>query len=470
MTATRSIDPSRIRALNAAPEGPGEYVLYWMQQSQRAERNHALEFAIQQANRSALPCLVAFALTADYPEANLRHYRFLLEGLAETGRALSRRGIRLVVRLGDPVSVVLRLAQQAALVVCDRGYLRHQRAWRARVASEAACRVVEVESDLVVPVGVASDHREYAARTFRPHLQRHLESYLVDLRATPLVRPSLGYALAGEAYADVHGLIRRLQPDATVAPTARFRGGATAARGRLRRFLSDGLPGYAAHRNQPHLDSVSYLSPYLHFGQLSSLWVALQVRDAAAPQPDKDAFLEELLVRRELAANFTHHSPDDYDRYEGLPHWARATLGQHAGDPRPSLYDRRRLSDADTHDPYWNAAMIEMRETGYLHNHLRMYWGKKVLEWQESPEAAYATLLWLNDRYFLDGRDPSSYANVGWIFGLHDRPWGWRPVFGSVRYMSAGGLERKTDMRAYLRKAGRWAADRPGPEGRPGRA
>ena len=194
--------------------------------------------------------------------------------------------------------------------------------------------------------------------------------------------------------------------------------------------------------------------------------MALQVRDAAAPQPDKDAFLEELLVRRELAANFTHYSPDDYDRYEGLPHWARATLGQHTGDPRPSLYDRQRLSDADTHDPYWNAAMIEMRETGYLHNHLRMYWGKKVLEWQESPEVAYATLLWLNDRYFLDGRDPSSYANVGWIFGLHDRPWGRRPVFGSVRYMSAGGLERKTDMRAYLRKADRLPAAEPEAMGR----
>ena len=453
--ATRSIDPSRVRALRPAPHRPGAFVLYWMQQSQRAERNHALEYAVQRANQMGLPCLTLFALTGDYPHANLRHYSFMLEGLAETGRALARRGIGLVVRVGDPPTVVLAVAQEAALLVCDRGYLRHQRQWRSHVAAAAPCPVVEVESDLVVPVEVASDHREYAARTFRPRLQRHLPSFLVDLRATPLVRPSLDLAVAGEVVADIEGLLHRLKPDASVAPTARFHGGAAAGRRLLRRFLDDGLPGHAARRGQPHLDAVSFLSAYLHFGQLSALWVALRVQSAPAPQQDKDAFLEELLVRRELAANFTHYSPTDYDRYQGLPAWTRATLDKHTGDPRPHLYDQVQLIEAETHDPYWNAAMVEMRETGYLHNHLRMYWGKKVLEWSESPEAAYETLLELNDRFFLDGRDSSSYANVAWIFGLHDRPWGERPVFGTVRSMTAGGLERKTDMPAYLQKVAR---------------
>ncbi len=218
-------------------------------------------------------------------------------------------------------------------------------------------------------------------------------------------------------------------------------------------------PAASALRNQPHRDAGSRLSPYLHFGQISPLTVALRV-DAAghASREDRDAVLEELLVRRELAVNFVHHAPEDYDRYRGLPGWARRTLAAHRDDPRPHRYSRRELEEARTHDRVWNAAMREMRHTGYLHNHLRMYWGKKILEWCNTPEYAHRVALELNDRWFLDGRDPSSYANVGWLFGLHDRPWPERRVYGTVRSMSAAGLARKTDPDAYVARVERLLA------------
>ena len=194
----------------------------------------------------------------------------------------------------------------------------------------------------------------------------------------------------------------------------------------------------------------SLLSPYLHFGQISPVEIALRVRRASAGSArDRAAYLEELIVRRELAVNFVHFN-DRYDRYDSLPAWARATLEAHRRDPREHRYSRSQLEAAQTEDRYWNAAMREMRHTGYMHNRMRMYWGKKILEWSPTPEAAYATVLHLNNRYFLDGRDANSYANVAWIFGLHDRPWPERPVFGKVRSMTAGGLERKFDMAGYL--------------------
>jgi deoxyribodipyrimidine photo-lyase len=230
----------------------------------------------------------------------------------------------------------------------------------------------------------------------------------------------------------------------------RFRGGTGEARRRLRTFLGTGLDGYARGRNEPGGFRCSLLSPYLHFGQISPVEVALAVRAAPlAAAADRRAYLEELIVRRELAANFVNFAPD-YDNYGGLPAWARATLERHRLDPRAHVYSPDELAAARTHDCYWNAAMREMVHTGFMHNRMRMYWAKKILEWSPDPEIAFATVLCLNNRYFLDGRDANSYANVAWTFGTHDRPWPERPVFGTVRYMNAKGLERKFDMAAYL--------------------
>ena len=446
------IEPERVVELNDAPEQPGDYVLYWMQNSQRAEFNPALEAAIAAANRLGLPVLVGFGLTADYPEANARHYAFMLEGLAETERALRARGIGFAICLGSPVDVALRLAQRAALVVSDRGYLRQQRQWRAEVAAKAGRRVLQVEGDVVVPVELASVKAEVGARTLRPKLLRLRDRFLQPLRRQHPRHSAEHVAVAGDVHlTDIPTLLRRLGVDRNVSPVGQFRGGYTEARRRLRDFATRRLQRYVAARAHPGEPEISTLSPYLHFGQISPIEIALTVRGAAAGTEDRAAYLEELIVRRELAMNFVHTTPD-YDQYGCLPQWARQTLSAHKNDRREHVYGFEQLARADIHDPYWNAAMREMLLTGYMHNYMRMYWGKKVLEWSPSPEEGYATLLRLNNTFFVDGRDANSYANVGWVFGLHDRPWPERPIFGKVRSMTAAGLQRKTDIDLYVRK------------------
>jgi len=451
------VEAERITALNQKPIQTGRWVLYWMQQSQRPHDNPALEYAIFRANQLDLPVLVFFVLMDDYPEANQRHYRFMLEGLAETRQKLVRRRIGMVVRKGDPVKVVPAMAQGAALLVCDVGYLRHQRDWRRAIARKAACRTIAVEGDTVVPVSLVSPKAVYAARTIRPKLRKHTVQFLKPCPRYRPKRSSTSLHIEGENLDDLDQILKGLKQARGVAVVSRFfKGGPGNAKQRLRRFIANSLPRYASHSNQPQTDDVSALSPYLHFGQISPVFVALEIAKAEnAASDNREAYLEELIVRRELAANFVYYTPD-YDCYTCLPAWARQTLAEHAADERIYLYDRDTLAASATHDPYWNAAMEEMHRTGFMHNYMRMYWGKKILEWSASPEEAYETTLTLNNRYFLDGRDPNSYAGVGWIYGLHDRAWFEREIFGKVRYMAASGLERKCDIQAYVDKVARF--------------
>ncbi len=448
-----TVAETRIQVLNDREVTPGDYVLYWMQQSQRAEHNPALELAIREANRLKLPVVVVFGLMDDYPEANQRHYRFLLEGLQDVGSALMRKGIRFVVQRGVPPAVALALGSRAALIVCDVGYTRHQREWRRAVAADAGCRVLAVEGDVVVPVAVVSNKAEYAARTIRPRIQKHLDDYLTLPRPLRPRQPSLDLSLEGLDLDDIDGVLAGLKIDRSVPPVPMFfKGGTAEAKKRLRGFIRHRLALYDSHSNQPQTDDVSMMSPYLHFGQVSPVYLALQVRDARAGQGiDRAAYLEELIVRRELAINFVYYTAD-YDRFSCLPDWARKTLGEHVDDRRAHVYSRKELEAARTHDPYWNAAMREMRYTGFMHNYMRMYWGKKILEWTPDPEEAFDTTLAINNKYFLDGRDPNSYAGVAWVYGKHDRAWAERPVFGKIRYMAASGLERKCDIQAYVHK------------------
>lgn len=446
----------RLQRLNDHPPRPGRYVLYWMQQSQREHFNHALEYAAARANILDLPLLVAFGLTGGFPDANLRHYHFMLEGLVETSRALAKRQIQFVLQLGDPADVALRLGREAALIVCDRGYLRVQKGWRRTVAEEALCPVVQVESDVIVPVEAASDKREFGARTIRPKLLRMREEFLVPLGRTRIRRSSLRLKVEQVDPGRIDALCRRLKLDSSVKPvTHLYRGGTSVARRRFTRFLAKHFTDYMEHRNQPQTNDVSHMSKYLHFGQISPVWLALEVqKQKKASRTNVYTFMDELLVRRELAINWVEFT-ENYDAYESLPAWARTTLDQHRRDQRPHLYSQEQLEAARTHDPYWNAAMREMRETGYMHNYMRMYWGKKILEWSASPELAFRTALALNNKYFLDGRDPNGFANVAWVFGQHDRPWPERAIFGKVRYMNAAGLERKCDIQGYVAKVDR---------------
>ena len=447
------IEPERIQELkDEAVDERGDYVLYWMQQSQREQSNPALECAARWANRLGKPLVVAFCLVADYPDANRRHFAFMLEGLAETARRVEKRGVRFIARLGAPPKIIAELAEKAALIVCDRGYLRHQVAWRRELQKSVAKRILQVESDVIVPIECASDKREWAARTIRKKINNRVDDFVRRLSATSLDVAADGLDVRGDLdMARWPEMLDKLDIDHDVKAVDRFTPGTEAAQAKLTGFLRSGLVGYADDRNDPAESKASELSPYLHFGQISPVEIALKVMRAKGPSTaDKDAFLEELIVRRELACNFVHFTPD-YDSYQPLPDWARRTLQEHKSDERPTTYTRNRLENAETDDPYWNAAMQEMVLTGYMHNQMRMYWGKKIIEWTNTPRYAYSTALYLNNKYFLDGRDPNSYANIGWLFGLHDQAWGERPIFGKVRYMSAGGLERKFKIDRYVR-------------------
>jgi deoxyribodipyrimidine photo-lyase len=453
------IQSTRIKTINQAPEGEApDYVLYWMGLSQRVRFNPALEYAVDEANARGLPVLVCYGIAEGFPEVNARHWNFLLEGMAEVGPALEKRGIGFVAHRAPPVDTALRYAAKAALVVCDRSELRPARHFQADFAARAPYRVVQVEGDVVVPVQTASPKHEYAARTLRPRISRLLPDYLVPLKERE-VRHAVRDLPRDSTLdlSDVPRLVASLKADQGVRPVRRFRGGTSQAEDRLCAYLEGCFGGYAANRGRPEAGAASQMSPYLHFGQISPVALALAVQ--AAPEGDGDdraAYLEELVVRRELAMNHLHYEPR-YDDYGAVPAWARKTLDAHRDDPRPFLYTAEQFEQGLTHDRYWNAAMTEMRETGYMHNHMRMYWGKKILEWSASPEEAWETALRLNNRYFIDGRDANSFTNVGWLFGLHDRPWGPRPVYGNVRSLGPASL-KKFDADGYLREVERLAA------------
>ncbi len=441
------IRQERLQLLNRQPVRTGTSVLYWIQASPRIRCNHAYQYAVERANHHSLPLVACFVITPDFPEAGPTHYRFLAEGLREVRTLLADQGVRLVIRFGDPADHIPELAADAALVVTDCGYLRIQREWREKVARELTCRVCQVETNVVVPVHHASGKEEWSAATFRKKIAPLLDQFLVPLGEKKPGRSSLSHNPghdtdpASESFLTLMtaGEERRLP----------WQGGEKAAHSLLDRFIRERLDRYAAERNDPNAHALSCMSPYLHFGQISPLDIALRI--AATGHPDAEVFLEELIVRRELAMNFVFYNPR-YDAYEGLPGWAKKTLGDHAGDLREYTYTLEEFTEAATHDPYWNAAQDEMRTTGKMHGYMRMYWGKKILEWSESPEEGYKIALSLNNTYELDGRDPNGFTGVAWCYGKHDRAWAERPVFGKIRYMNANGLRRKFDADRYVER------------------
>ena len=443
------IHPERISRLNREPVRDGQYVLYWMQAAQRVDCNHALERAIDRANELKQPVVAAFGLTADFPEANARHYHFMLEGLRDAAEGLKKRGIRMVVRAGSPSVCIPELAAKASLVVVDDGHLRIQRQWRTAVAEAVDCLLEEVETNLIVPVEEASEKENFSAGVFRPRISGKLDKYLVALKRRRPGKDSLAQSFDSLDIRNPDRVIQELRIDPYVGAVAGIRGGSREAERRLKKFVADRLDDYPERRNDPNADGQSGLSPYLHFGQISPLRIALRAREASSR--GSEAFLEELIVRRELSYNFVHYNPH-YDSFQCLPPWAKRTLDFHSRDKREHVYAVEEFEAARTHDPYWNAAQREMVLTGKMHGYMRMYWGKKILEWTKSPQEAFETALYLNNKYELDGRDPNGFAGVAWCFGKHDRAWAERPVFGKVRYMNAAGLKRKFDADAYVRK------------------
>ena len=449
----------RARSLNDKPlRSNASYVLYWAQMNRRVDSNHALAFAANLANENSLPLLFYEGLTCWYPYASDRFHTFILEGVPETERRLKALGIGYVFHLRqrrtDPDNALYRLAQQAAAIVTD-DYPAFIARWNnTRVPAKVDIPYYVVDASCIVPMS-SFEKREYAAYSIRPKIKRLLPGCL---RAVPKLHLRRRYEGAPPEFhttvteSNIAGLVRCCEIDHDVRPSPAFRGGSLEAKGHLDQFLRRRLRRYSTEHNEPISDATSGLSPYLHFGQVSSLQIALAVRKCAAKHKlMADEFLEELIVRRELAFNFARHT-EDLESIDNLPAWARETLAKHARDRRDPLYTHDEFERARTHDPLWNAAQTELLIFGKIHGYYRMYWGKKILEWSESPGEALATMIYLNDRYALDGRDPNGYANILWCLGLHDRPWPERRIFGKVRYMSYEGMRRKTDVDAYIQR------------------
>jgi deoxyribodipyrimidine photo-lyase len=417
-----------------------------MQASCRVHYNHALEYAIQEADKQGKPLIVYFGLTSDFPEANLRHYNFLVEGLLEVERSLEEMNVKMVILNRSPEIGALEIAENASLMVTDRGYLDIGRRWRDLVSDKIKCRMVQVESDVVVPVETASPKEEYAAATIRRKINSNLKKYLIPLGSHKPVKSSLEIDLST---INLDKIINKLDIDRSVKEVPYLHGGTSEAFKWLETFIDDKLDKFQDIRNDPSRQCQSNMSPYLHFGQISPLYIALKV--SQTDSPGRDSYLEELIIRRELSVNFVYYN-SEYKNIDCLPNWASKTLKEHESDQRPYNYSQKELEGADTHDPYWNAAQKEMVYTGKMHGYMRMYWGKKILEWVEAPREAYQIALYLNNKYELDGRDPNSYAGVAWCFGKHDRAWKERKIFGKVRYMNDQGLRRKFKIDEYVER------------------
>jgi deoxyribodipyrimidine photo-lyase len=443
------IQKERIKALNKKEVKKGAYVLYWMQASQRAEYNHALEYAILKGNELHQPIVVFFGMTEHFPEANERHYTFMLEGLREVKRSLEQTGIQMVILHESPELGAIQLAKGASLSVVDRGYLKIQKKWRSDAADQMDCPLIEVESDVVVPVEETSSKEEYAAATIRSKIHKKLSYFLVPLKQKDPAVESLSLDFDSFDIEDIGKTISKLRIDRSVKKVNAFQGGMKEALKHLEVFLEGKLDQFPELRNDPTLDYLSHMSPYLHFGQISPLYIALKVSKTGSP--GIEAFLEELIVRRELSMNFVFYN-EKYDSFEAIPDWAKKTLRAHNKDKRQYTYTLEELESAKTHDPYWSAAQKEMVIKGKMHGYMRMYWGKKIIEWTKTPEEAFRRALYLNNKYELDGRDPNGFTGVAWCFGKHDRPWGERPIFGKVRYMNDQGLKRKFDADGYVKR------------------
>ena len=444
-------DP-RVRVRRSGPPDPdGRCVVYWMQRAQRAADNTALDMAIEAGNALKKPVVVFFGLHAFVERANLRHYRFLVEGLTELADGLARRGVGFVLRRSPDHLLLPFLADvKPALVVGDESPLRQTEGWRQSVARALRVPLWTVDADVVVPSALLLKE-QYAARTIRPRIHARLREFLVEPRppraaipwrmprGLPHLRPSL-HVLDG------------FPCDRSVSAVSGATGGRTEGLRHLRAFVRRRLAAYDKDRNHPEHDGTSRLSAYLHFGQLGPREVARAVSDAGGARTGADAFLEQLIVRRELAVNFVGFN-SRYDSLDGCEPWALRTLRRHARDRRPVLYTADQLEAAETHDPLWNAAQRQMVESGWMHGYVRMYWAKKILEWTRRPDEAFDLAVVLNDRYLLDGRDPNGYANISWaIGGKHDRPWQERPVTGTIRWMSFASTSRKFDSRAYIER------------------
>ncbi len=420
----------------------GQCVVYWMSRDQRTQDNWALWYAQQEAEKRQQPLLVVFHLEKSFLHAQDWHFSFLCQGLQEVEQTLFQLNIPFLLSRGTIQDHLIPLLKQLrpSLVVTDFDPLRIKREWKLIVSQAIPVSMIEVDTHNIVPCWIASDKQEFGARTLRPKIHRLLSEFLTDI---PQIH-SHPYRFSTILPPNEWPHLALLPP---LSPTP----GEKAAWEAFLTFFSNGIHRYAQDKNLPLANATSRLSAYFHFGQLSPQRVAYEISQSETISlENKNTFLEELIIRRELSDNFVFYQKN-YDNWDGIPAWAKRSLNKHRDDPRPFLYTLETLESAQTHDPLWNACQKSMKKTGYLHGYLRMYWAKKILEWSLSPEEAIEKAIYLNDHYFLDGRDPNGYTGILWsIGGLHDRPFSERPIIGQIRPMTASGCERKFSTRAFI--------------------
>lgn len=424
----------------------GGPVIYWMSRDQRVHDNWALLKAKQLAESRQSAMCVVFCLIPDYPDAAPEHFSFMLEGLCDVDHILEDLKIPFFMLHGDPADEIVRFVRQvgAGAVVTDFSPLKFSRQMKKRLGDTLNIPLIEVDAHNIVPCRTASHKEEFAARTIRPKINAVLSQFLTEF---PPLRKQKFEWKNHVAHIDWDRIINSYGKSNEFYPA-----GIKNAEEQLRKFLANGLGRYSEDRNNPVLDGQSGLSPYLHFGNISAQRVALEADEAFWSDEDKAAFLEELIIRRELAENYCFYN-SRYDSPEGAHDWAKKTIEEHKDDTREYIYGYEEFELGKTHDELWNAAQKEMVKTGKMHGYMRMYWAKKILEWTPDVDTAFRTAISLNDRYSLDGRDPNGYAGVAWsVCGVHDRAWQKRPVFGKIRYMNYNGCRSKFKVDKYIQK------------------
>lgn len=435
----------------------GKYILYWMQSAQRIQYNHALNYAIKQANEKDLPVIVMFNIVPNYKEANLRHYTFMLEGIQFVQKALKDKGIQFDICYGQITQSIEPYLQHADTLVLDRGYLKPQKKMRNDVyklikSNAYPVDIIQIETENLIPVEALYPKAAYGAYVIRPHVMKKMFEYMDYKKDETLINRTKIEITKSVDITNIDSFLSKFEIDQTVKPYPMFKGGYSEAVKHLTAFLDDKLIQYD-NRSDASLHIQSYMSLYLQFGQISDQDILNRLFDHKAykanPQ-QSEQFIEQLITRRALAYNFVTYNKD-YDQFEHMTEkWAYDTMHAHKEDIRENIYTVDEIEDSKTHDKYFNAAMIEARITGFMANYMRMYWAKKIMEWSSSMKDAYEIIVYLNNKYFIDGRNPNSYSNIAWNFGKHDRAWQERPIFGKIRYMNQQGLLRKFDMDTYV--------------------
>ena len=448
------MNPSRMKVIQEIKTHQAYKIVYWMQSAQRIHYNHALNYAIELANKNNSELQVIFNIIPSYKDANRRHYMFMLEGIQELEETFLELKIPFKITFGLPEENISKHLIDGDVLILDKAYLKQPRQWRNALYQRIKGKntIIEMDTELIVPVELASIKMEYGAYTIRPKLHKLFDVF-DDHDGLPGYKGPYHQLTSDVDLKHLNAFVESLPIDQSVIETSSFKGGYQEAIKRLQSFIQLKAKDYL-ERNAPGEQVTSTLSPYLHFGQISSLEIVHAIKHAKEAgiinQETFDGIFEQVFVRRELAFNFVYYN-QNYDQFEYMTEpWAYKTMEEHQDDYRPFIYSRDNLEASLTHDPYFNAAMDEMKYSGYMHNYMRMYWAKKIIEWSNSYKEAYETTLYLNNKYFLDGRDPNSYTSVAWNYGRHDRAWNERTILGKLRYMNDKGLERKFDMKKYI--------------------